>query len=76
MSIGEIKHEGDLKRWMQRQLQTPGLIPQTPQTGVALIKEGVPTDEDFAGPPADGTLAYDTAAGVLHLRVDGSWVEL
>lgn len=35
MSIGQIKHEGDLRRWMQRELATPGIMP--PSTDPVIV---------------------------------------
>lgn len=40
MSIGAIKHEGDLKRWLRRELQTPDILPPTPSSLLHLAQGG------------------------------------
>jgi hypothetical protein len=71
MSLGNLQNEGDLRRWFQNELRRPGVIPVPPN--VALIKNGVPTDEDFPKPPLDGTTAVDETGPTLYCRIGGEW---
>lgn len=73
MSLGALQDEGDLTRWLQRNL--PGLLP-SPKPDVSLIKNGVPSDEDFPKPPLDGTTAVDESGPTLYCRIGGEWQAL
>jgi hypothetical protein len=76
--IGGIKTEGDLKRWLEEQLRTPGVAPQEPRPAVSLTKNGTPSDSDFPAPPGNGNLALDTSTTppTLYSRVAGEWKAL
>jgi len=76
MALGGLKTEGDLKRWLEQQLETPGVLPQAPKPAISLTKSGVPTDADFPSPPGNGILALDTTGPTLYTRVAGEWKAL
>lgn len=72
MSLGALQNEGDLRRFIDRELARPGVLSIPP--AVSLIKNGVPSDEDFPKPPLDGTLALNEAGPTLYCRVGGEWL--
>jgi hypothetical protein len=76
MSLGALQDEADLKRWLEQQLQTPGVLPQNPQPAIALTKAGVPADSDFPNPPGNGILALDSTGPTLYARLAGEWKAL
>jgi len=73
MGIGSIQTEGDLRRLIEAELQRPNARPPA-QPAIALVKAGVPTDDDFPNTPGNGIFAYDRTAKALYARIDGSWV--
>jgi hypothetical protein len=70
--LGNLQNEADLRRWLQQQLATPGILP-SPKPDVSLVKNGVPADSDFPKTPGDGTLALDSSGPTLYCRVAGVW---
>jgi len=76
MVFGALKSEGDLRRWLEDQLRTPGVMPRESQPAVSLTKAGAPADTDFPSTPADGVLALDTTGPTLYARVAGEWKPL
>jgi hypothetical protein len=73
MALGTLESEGDLNRWLQQRLATPGVLPP-PKADVSLtIEKGEPSDEDFPQPPADRTLVYSRETGTLYIRDEGEW---
>jgi hypothetical protein len=73
MAIGALQNEGDLRRFIEAELERPGNRP-APAPPIALTKSGVPSDKDFPNPPGNGIFAFDREAGVLYARIDGEWV--
>jgi len=73
MAIGKLQTEGDLRRFIEAELERPGNR-QVPSPPIALTKNGAPTDKDFPNPPGNGIFVYDKAAGDLYARVDDEWV--
>lgn len=78
MTLGNLQDEADLRRWLEAQLQTPGVLPENPKPAITLTKAGKPSDADFPNPPGNGILALDTSTEVptLYARVNGEWTEL
>jgi hypothetical protein len=78
MALGGLKTEADLKRFLEQQLQTPGVLPQAPQPAISLTKSGEPKDADFPNTPGNGILALDTSTAppTLYARVGGNWTAL
>lgn len=73
----EIQNKADLRRWLEQEFQTPGVMPAAPaQAPISLTKAGVPADSDFPSTPGNGILALDTTGPTLYARVAGSWVAL
>jgi hypothetical protein len=76
VTLGALQDESDLKRWLEDQLRTPGVVPQNPQPALSLMKAGAPSDDDFPGEPGNGILALDTTGPTLYARADGEWKAL
>jgi hypothetical protein len=75
MALGSLQNEGDLRRFIEQELQRPENS-SAPAPPIALVKDGAPTDDDFPNPPLDGIFAYDREAEVLYGRIDGDWAAL
>jgi hypothetical protein len=75
MAVGNLRTEGDLRRFVQSELRRPGSLPAA-KPAIALMKSGVPSDGDFPNPPGDGILALDTSGPTLYARVGGAWVAI
>ena len=73
MALGNLKTEGDLRRFIEQELQRPENKP-APAPPIALTKNGAPTDDDFPNPPQNDIFAYDREAELLYGRIDGEWV--
>lgn len=73
MAIGNLQTEGDLRRFIEDELQRPGNR-TAPAPPIALTKNGAPSDSDFPSKPGDGILAFDKEAGVLYARIEDEWV--
>jgi hypothetical protein len=73
MAIGNLQTEGDLRRFIEAELDRPGNR-QPPSPPIALMKNGAPTDKDFPNPPGNGIFAFDKEAGALYARIEDEWV--
>jgi len=76
MTLGGLQDEADLKRWLEDQLRTPGVVPREAEPAISLTKAGVPADSDFPNPPGNGILALDTTGPTLYARVNDVWKAL
>lgn len=76
MTLGGLQDEADLRRWLEDQLRTPGVMPREPEPAVSLTKAGAPADSDFPAPPGNGILALDTTGPTLYVRTGGEWKAL
>lgn len=75
MAIGNLKTEGDLRRFVRSELRRPGSVP-APKPAISLMKAGVPADSDFPAKPSDGILALDLTGPTLYVRAGGNWVAI
>lgn len=75
MSIGSLRTEADLERWMRGAMHRPGWLHMAQITGEKPIrtKAGVPSDADYATQPPDGTPVIDSTNNRLYVRVGGAW---
>lgn len=73
MSIGRLKTEADVARFVDERVQQPGVVPTPAVAAIALMKAGAPADGDFPSTPGNGILAYDTEEGRLWARVNDEW---
>jgi hypothetical protein len=78
MSFGALKSEADLRRWLENELRTPGVMPREPQAAISLTKAGAPSDNDFPAKPGNGLLALDTSTEpwTLYARANDEWKPL
>lgn len=78
MSLGNLQNEGDLKRWLQRELATPGVLPpssepqivrgQVSGTGVVMLGAGFAAAKTGTG-AYEITLATELGATGILLPV-------